>query len=437
MKLATLILVGLSGLVAWAQQANPAQPEDLPEVRTSDEKPPKSVQSQVKLPKQVAELRSKADKGDADAQFKLGLKYATGEGVARDSAEAVKRYRKAADQGNHSAQCNLGLMQAHGEGMDKDPTEAAKWLCKAAEQGYADAQSNLGVRYAKGEGVLKDEIEALAWFNVSSISGLEMAVKNRDILEQRLGQQAALLAQQRSKEILKQVEANTERAGASIATVPPMRGESGVTPKSTGSGSIVSSSGHILTAAHVVADAVSITVITAQGTKKATVIRVDKSNDLAVLKISDGTYSAMHVAPSRSIRLGQVVATIGFPNVVIQGFSPKLTRGEISSLNGAGDDPRSWQISAPVQPGNSGGPLLDENGNLIGVVLTKLGLKAAAETGDLPQNVSYAVKSAYALALLEPYLDSSAPELNAPGRKPSFEDMVAKAQQSVVLILVY
>ena len=135
--------------------------------------------------------------------------------------------------------------------------------------------------------------------------------------------------------------------------------------------------------------------------------------------------------------MGQSVATIGFPNVGIQGFSPKLTRGEISSLNGIGDDPRGWQISAPVQAGNSGGPLLDENGNLIGVVLAKLGLKAAAATGDLPQNVGYAVKSAYALALLEPYLDSGVPKPSEPGRKPSFEDMVVKAQQSVVLILVY
>lgn len=208
-------------------------------------------------------------------------------------------------------------------------------------------------------------------------------------------------------------------------------------PKSTGSGTIVSSSGHILTAAHVVADAARITVTTTQGTKTATVVRLDESNDLAVLKLVDGTYAALSVAPSRSIRLGQAVATIGFPNVGIQGFSPKLTRGEISSLNGIGDDPRSWQISVPVQPGNSGGPLLDENGNLIGVVLAKLGLEAAKVTGDFPPNVGYAVKSAYAFALLEPYLNSSAPEPNTPDRKSSFEDMVAKAQQSVVLILIY
>ncbi len=207
--------------------------------------------------------------------------------------------------------------------------------------------------------------------------------------------------------------------------------------KVSGSGAIISPSGYVLTAAHVVADALRIVVITEQGPKPATVARIDKSNDLAVLKIAGGNYVALPVAPSRAIRLGQPVATIGFPNIGIQGFSPKLTRGEISSINGAGDDPRNWQISVPVQPGNSGGPLLDENGNLIGVVLAKLGLKAAEVTGDLPQNVGYAVKSVYALALLEPYLNNNTAGVTLSGAKLSFEDMVARAQKSVVMVLVY
>lgn len=117
--------------------------------------------------------------------------------------------------------------------------------------------------------------------------------------------------------------------------------------------------------------------------------------------------------------------------------SPKVTRGEISSLNGFADDPRSWQVSVPVQSGNSGGPLLDENGNLVGIVQAKLGLSAAKATGDLPQNVSYAVKSAYALPLLEPYLDDGAIEPNEGNKQRRFEDMVEQVQRSVVLILVY
>lgn len=106
-------------------------------------------------------------------------------------------------------------------------------------------------------------------------------------------------------------------------------------------------------------------------------------------------------------------------------------------MSGIGDDPRAWQISVPVQPGNSGGALLVENGNVIGVVVSRLGLKAAKATGAIPQNVNYAVKSTYALALLEPYLGNNAPSPNEGAPKLSFEDMVAKVQQSVVLILVY
>ncbi len=185
------------------------------------------------------------------------------------------------------------------------------------------------------------------------------------------------------------------------------------------------------------AGATSVKIYTAQGLRNATVLRVDEANDIAVLKLDNGTYPTLPIALSRKVRLGQTVATIGFPNIGFQGFSPKVTKGEISSLNGFGDDPRAWQISVPVQPGNSGGALLDENGNLIGVVVSKLGLRAVRTTGDIPQNVNYAVKSTYALALLEPYLDSDAPEPSQGATKPKFEDMIAKAQQSVVLILVY
>jgi S1-C subfamily serine protease len=169
----------------------------------------------------------------------------------------------------------------------------------------------------------------------------------------------------------------------------------------------------------------------------AQVLRIDEANDLAVLKITHNVLTALPIASSRSIRLGQDVATIGFPNVDMQGFSPKVTKGEISSQSGYGDDPRTWQISVPVQTGNSGGPLLDDNGNLIGVVIAKLGLNAAKATGDLPQNVSYAVKSSYALALLEPYLGIDAPEPYQKDANRQFEDMVEVARQSVVLILVY
>lgn len=82
----------------------------------------------------------------------------------------------------------------------------------------------------------------------------------------------------------------------------------------------------------------------------------------------------------------------------MQGFAPKLSKGEIASISGMQDDPRYFQISAPVQPGNSGGALVDERGNVIGVVAAKLNAATAFSTTEaLPENVNYAVKSSFLL----------------------------------------
>lgn len=381
--------------------------------------------------------RSAAEQGHAEAQYNLGMMHASGEGMAKDLTESAKWYRVAAEQNHAKSQFELGLIYENGKGVPKDSREAFKWYRKAALQNHAGAQCNLGVIYLEGVGVIKDEIEALAWYNLGAAGGSEVAVKNRDALERRLGRDATLVAQQRSKAIAKEIEASNAPQAAHSLLPPPMPGVEAEFPRSSGSGAIVSAQGYVLTAAHVVANARKLAVVTAMGTREAKIVRVDEANDLAILKFDGGPYVPLSVSSSRGVRLGQMVATVGFPNIGIQGFSPKVTRGEISSLNGVADDPRSWQISVPVQPGNSGGPLLDENGNLIGVVVAKLGLKAAQVTGDVPQNVNYAVKSAYALALLEPYLDGKAPEVSISGQKPGFEDMVAKAQQSTVLILAY
>jgi S1-C subfamily serine protease len=395
-------------------------------------------------------LRIAAAQGHAGAQESLGGMYELGQGVAKDDAEAVRWYLKAARQGDASAEFFLAQHFLNGTGVSRNPIEAGKWYRKAAEQGHAPAELMLGVMYANGDGMLKDEIEALAWFNVcASNPFFKEAVESRDAMERSLGHQATLVAQQRSEEILKLIESKKAALTAGSAAVPSSAPASkSDSPKASGSGAIISTHGVVLTAAHVVADATRLKVITAYGTYGAKVIRSDEANDLAVLEmepdssdsyaaISTPGFFALPIGSSRDVRLGQSVSTIGFPNVDIQGFSPKVTRGEISSLNGIADDPRSWQISVPVQPGNSGGPLLDENGNLIGVVVAKLGLKAAKVIGDMPQNVNYAIKSAYALPLLEPYLGGDAPEPNQPKQKPSFEDMVSRAQQSVVLILCY
>jgi TPR repeat protein len=384
-------------------------------------------------------IRTAAEQGDAEAQFNLGRAYQRGEGVPKNFAEALKWYRKAADQGNAKAQNNLGAAYTNGTGVPKDHTEAVKWYRKAAEQGHVTSQRNLALSYNKGEGVPKDEIEALAWFNIAAATGDQNAATSRGALEKQLGRQASLLSQQRSKEIIKDIElarqkrAKTEEPGQK----PPQPAEGNAELKGSGTGVFVTSDGLILTAAHVVAEAGALKVITKQGLKVARVVKVDASNDLALLKC-DGNFQAVPVKPSSGIKLGRSVFTIGFPNIEFQGFSPKMTKGEISSLSGLQDDSRHWQISVPVQPGNSGGPLFDEAGNVVGVVLAKLdAIKVAKATGDLPQNVSYAIKSIYALPLLEPYIANLASESGVWSSLNKLENVVEKVQGAVVLIVVY
>ena len=131
-----------------------------------------------------------ADKGDANAQYNLGLMYANGRGVAQDYKEAVKWYRLAAAQGNANAQYNLGVMYDQGNGVAQDYKEAVKWYRLAAAQGDARAQYNLGVMYDNGDGVAQDYTRAHMWFNLaaSSLTGDDgkRASTNRDNIAKKM-----------------------------------------------------------------------------------------------------------------------------------------------------------------------------------------------------------------------------------------------------------
>ncbi len=237
-----------------------------------------------------------------------------------------------------------------------------------------------------------------------------------------------------AKELQAQIASHTLPANddsATLQSIPPSN-----MPKASGSGAFISADGLFLTAAHVVQGASRIEVVTAAGTLAATVVKIDATNDVALLKCTGSNFSPVPIAPSKEARAGTSVFTVGFPNIQIQGFDPKLTKGEISSQTGFQDDPRQWQISVPIQPGNSGGPLCDENGNLIGIVEATLDpLIMAKVAGEIPQNVNYAVKSSYILPLLDDVRNLPQPADSANGAK--FEDVVGRAQKSVVLILVY
>ncbi len=118
-----------------------------------------------------ADLRSKAEAGDAVAQTALGRAYQDGNGVAQNNELAAKWYRKAADQGNATAQNNLGILYRAGSGVEKSKEEALKWYAKAARQGYASAMFNLGAAYYNGDGVNIDDSRSYAWFLLAKEKG--------------------------------------------------------------------------------------------------------------------------------------------------------------------------------------------------------------------------------------------------------------------------
>ncbi len=170
---------------------------------------------------------------------------------------------------------------------------------------------------------------------------------------------------------------------------------------STGTGFFVARDGSFVTNAHVIEDCTMVRVKTDDASVlDAKIIARDAANDLAILHLDK---SPQKIAALRvGIRLGEGVAAFGFPHADILSSSGNFTLGNITALSGIGDDSRSFQFSAPVQAGNSGGPLLDMFGNVVGVVSGKLNaLKMAAEGGDLPQNVNFAVKSAILASILD------------------------------------
>jgi len=372
--------------------------------------------------------RRAAEQNHANAQNWLGTCYHYGTGVEKDYVKAAMWWRKAAEQGVASAQNALGVCYTRGDGVIKDDIEAMKWFRKAAEQGNANAQVVLGARYSKGDGVIKDYVEACKWLNLSAAQGNEDAKKLlNDVENLFMTREQIAKAQELAREFVPRKEAPSSSSNSTSSKIPT----------ATGTGFFITDDGYLISNYHVIKDATTVRLLTGAGLIDAKVVQVDAANDVALLK-ADGRFAPLPIAASRTVNLGGTVATVGFPDIGLQGFAPKLAKGEIASLSGASDDPRYFQISVPVQPGNSGGALVDERGNVIGIVSAKLSARAAlAESGALPENVNYAVKSSFLLGFLE-----SVPDVSAKLKKPNtsdekFEDVVKSAQDAAVLVLVY
>lgn len=209
-----------------------------------------------------------------------------------------------------------------------------------------------------------------------------------------------------------------------VAAIPPAATQPKTESPSTGTGFFIGPK-RMLTNAHVVdgCDTVAIAI----GDKKAggRVLARDKANDLALIEtdISNDATAKLRAG----VRLGEDVAAFGFPLTGLLATNGNFTRGGVTATAGLRDNSSQLQISAPVQPGNSGGPLLDEAGNVVGVVASKLKvLQVAVITGDFAQNVNFAIKTSVAQTFLETH--GATFDVGAPGDAMKPADLAAKAQ---------
>ena len=197
-------------------------------------------------------------------------------------------------------------------------------------------------------------------------------------------------------------------------------------------------SGFVVTNSHVVAGSRRIALLDQAGAKFAAwpVLR-DDVNDLVFLQVDEPQKlpAALPLAEART-RLGSSVFTIGFPRIDVMGKTPKLSNGVISGLQGLRDDPCSYQTTVPIQPGNSGGPIFNLNGEVVGIVASMVGIRdeASGAISQLP-NISCAVKIECLKELFQ-HLPSHGTDINLLPSDPGDLESIAQRVQNSVLIVV-
>ncbi len=197
---------------------------------------------------------------------------------------------------------------------------------------------------------------------------------------------------------------------------------------SSGTGFFVTTNGYLVTNHHVIDGGKLCKVLTEKGIFEARIVKTDSVTDLALLKV-DVLTSPCKFSTRRTEKLGTEIFTMGFPMPKYQGFSPKVTKGIISGVEGYKGDVREYQIDASIQPGNSGGPLFDVYGHVVGVLVASL------RNGQL---VNYAIKKSYIMAFLDNIEDCSfSLEEGEEGELNPLSEVVSSVQNSCALIMTY
>lgn len=201
----------------------------------------------------------------------------------------------------------------------------------------------------------------------------------------------------------------------------------------SGTGFCVSAEGYFVTNHHVIENALEIRGRSPTEDYPLRHVFSDPANDLALLKATEPCPGVAVFRAGAQAQPGESVVVIGYPLNGLLGSNPQVTTGNVSSLIGIGDDTRGLQFTAPVQRGNSGGPLLDADGAVVGMVSAKLDVaRIHALTGDVPQNVNFAIKGAVVRNFLEAIGIGYVSRPTGSPRQPS--EIAAEAQRFVFRI---
>jgi len=263
----------------------------------------------------------------------------------------------------------------------------------------------------------------------------------------RLARERRLLEEERRKfEDLRLAEKNRQRQAQAKKKPTPQSG--------TGSGFFVSKMGHVITNAHVVQSCNKVTIgDNANKQVPAEIVNTDRSNDLALLKLSTLEMASAEsksliqklgvvVVPlaangllrDEDVRLGEKVLVAGYPFGELFSNTIKVTTGVVSATRGAGDDSGQFQLDAAVQPGNSGGPIYDSSGNIVGVVISQLDkLKMAKAIGSLPENVNFGIKASTVRQFL---ISSGVPSKKSERTEEKSTEQLAEIAQNQALMVM-
>ena len=255
--------------------------------------------------------------------------------------------------------------------------------------------------YEAGRGVAQNFVLAHMWYNLASAQGilpssLDIAGMSRDNIARKMTAQQ--IEQAQSLAVKWQPNSAEGKEGSeNVGHFHPYE------IVSTGTGFFVSKQGYLLTNDHVIEGCSTVHFrLPGESAKQAILVARDLTNDLALLKSESRPDATALLAPRRRPLLGQFAIIFGFPLTGVLSSTGNLVTGTVSALSGLQDDSRLFQISAPVQPGNSGGPVMDASGAVIGVVVGKLNARAVEKViADIPQNVNFAIKGALALGFLD------------------------------------